>query len=257
MALSNHERVTKAMNLLKEGLEPFVEREMEAVNGEKKMENASRSEWSDGPVQWDAASLLIVLWENWNSVFGKILGYSERSLVSELREWRNKWAHQNSFTTDDTHRVLDSAERLLTAISASQSEEIGRQKRELIRIQFEEQTRRESRKAAGTGLEGQPKAGLKPWREVVTPHRDVASGNYQQAEFAADLNQVYRKEGVDEYRDPAEFFRRTFLTEGLRMLLTGALRRMAGIGGDPVIELQTNFGGGKTHSQLALYHLFS
>jgi hypothetical protein len=48
---------------------------------------------------------------------------------------------------------------------------------------------------------------LKPWREVVTPHKDVASGRYQQAEFAADLWQVYLGEGTDEYKKPVEFFR--------------------------------------------------
>jgi hypothetical protein len=75
-------------------------------------------------------------------------------------------------------------------------------------------------------IEGQPAGGLKPWREIVTPHPDVASGRYQQAEFAADLGQVYRNEGTDEYRDPREFFRRTFLTEGLRQLLTNAVQRL-------------------------------
>src|SRR5689334_19329718 len=78
-----------------------------------------------------------------------------------------------------------------------------------------------------------------------------------QAEFAADLSQVHRGEGVVEYRDPREFFRRTYITEGLRHLLKNALLRLSGKGGDPVVELQTNFGGGKTHSMLALYHLFS
>src|SRR5581483_11985353 len=107
-----------------------------------------------------------------------------------------------------------------------------------------EQARKETRRAAGTSVEGQPLGGLKAWREVVTPHPDVANGRYQQAEFAADLGQVYRGEGSDEYRDPTEFFRRTYLTEGLRMLLTGALKRLADQGGDPVVELQTNFGGG-------------
>ena len=64
-------------------------------------------------------------------------------------------------------------------------------------------------------------------------------------------------EGTDEYRDPVKFFRRTYLTESLKGLLVGAIRRVAGRGGDPVVQLQTNFGGGKTHSMLALYHLFS
>src|SRR5699024_3094149 len=60
-----------------------------------------------------------------------------------------------------------------------------------------------------------------------------------------------------EYQDPTAFFARTYLTAGLRNLLTGATRRLSGAGGDPVIELQTNFGGGKTHSMIALYHLAS
>src|SRR5207237_3647994 len=80
---------------------------------------------------------------------------------------------------------------------------------------------------------------------------------YQQAEFAADLWQVHLNEGTDEYRDPVEFFRRTFLTVSLKGMLVGAVRRLAGKGGDPVVQLQTNFGGGKTHSMLALYHLFA
>ena len=98
---------------------------------------------------------------------------------------------------------------------------------------------------------------MKPWRQVAEPHEDVASGRYQQAEFAADLWQVYRGEGASEYVDPVEFFRRTYLTEALREMLVGGIRRLSGNGGDPVMQLQTNFGGGKTHSMLALYHLFS
>ena len=54
-----------------------------------------------------------------------------------------------------------------------------------------------------------------------------------------------------------EFFRRTYLTESLKGMLVGGVRRLTGQGGDPVVQLQTNFGGGKTHSMLALYHLFS
>src|SRR5690606_34749683 len=51
--------------------------------------------------------------------------------------------------------------------------------------------------------------------------------------------------------------RRTYLTESLKRLLAGGVQRLSGKGGDPVVQLQTNFGGGKTHSMLALYHLFS
>jgi predicted AAA+ superfamily ATPase len=130
-------------------------------------------------------------------------------------------------------------------------------KMELLRVRFDEQVRGEKRKSAGTAIESAAAGNFKPWREVVTPHKDVASGRYQQAEFAADLWQVHLGEGTDEYRDPIEFFRRTYLTESLKRMLVGAVQRLGGQGGDPVVQLQTNFGGGKTHSMLALYHLFS
>src|SRR5207247_1725094 len=78
-----------------------------------------------------------------------------------------------------------------------------------------------------------------------------------QAWFGADLWQVHLGDGTDEYKHPVEFFRRTYITESLRRMLVGAVRRVTGQGGDPVVQLQTNFGGGKTHSMLALYHLFS
>ena len=177
--------------------------------------------------------------------------------MSELRDVRNKWAHQEAFSTDDSYRALDSMHRLLTAISAEQAAEIDRQKQEILRVRFEEQARQEKRRSATGAVEGQPAGGLKPWREIVTPHPDVASGRYQQAEFAADLGQVHRGEGADEYKNPTEFFRRTFLPDGLKHLLINALVRLGGKGGDPLVELQTNFGGGKTHSMLALYHLVS
>jgi predicted AAA+ superfamily ATPase len=122
---------------------------------------------------------------------------------------------------------------------------------------YEEQVRGEKRKSVGIAIESAAASTLKPWREVVAPHKDVASGRYQQAEFAADLWQVHLGEGTDEYKNPVEFFRRTYLTESLKRMLVGAVRRLAGEGGDPVVQLQTNFGGGKTHSMLVLYHLFS
>ena len=263
MAITNHDRVGKALELLKGGLGPFVERELKNTYQARAASEAVRFLGEDRlnakkPIaDWDAAALLKLMWESWNDVFRKTLGHAERSLLSELREHRNKWAHQETFSSDATYRALDSAGRLLAAVSAPQSDEIEKMKTELLRLRFDEQVRGEKRKSAGTAIESTAAGNLKPWREVVTPHKDVASGRYQQAEFAADLWQVHMGEGTDEYKNPVEFFRRTYLTESLKRLLVSAVERLAGKGGDPVVQLQTNFGGGKTHSMLALYHLFS
>ena len=264
MAITNQERVGKALELLKDGLGPFVEREVQdkikarVVHMDTIRRFVDDPNLTDKPIdQWDVAALLKLIWETWNDVFRNVLGHAERSLVSEIRGHRNRWAHQDNFSSDDADRALDSIARLLTAVSATQADEVHRMKMELRRLVFEEQARSERRRGAGTTVESQATGSLKPWREVVTPHQDVASGGYQQAEFAADLWQVHLGEGTDEYLNPGEFFRRTYLTESLKSLLSGAMQRLSCQGGDPVVELQTNFGGGKTHSMLALYHLFS
>lgn len=98
---------------------------------------------------------------------------------------------------------------------------------------------------------------LKPWREIAIPHRDVLEGTFKQSEFAADITQVANGKAPAEYQDAEQFFARTYITEGMRLLLGSVAERLAGKGGDPVIQLQTAFGGGKTHTMLAVYHLAS
>jgi predicted AAA+ superfamily ATPase len=263
MAISNHERVGKALELLKEGLRPFVERELKTYHGDrwdsevKEVLTDTRLGGGKGDAMQDVAVQLVLMDRTWGDVFRKTLGKAERSLVNELLDVRNRWAHQNPFSGDDADRALDSVSRLLTAVSAPQADDVGKMKMELRRLIFDEQVRGEKRKSAGTAIESPATGNLKPWREVVTPHKDVASGRYQQAEFAADLWQVHLGQGTDEYKNPVEFFRRTYLTESLKGMLVGAVQRLSGQGADPVVQLQTNFGGGKTHSMLALYHLFS
>ena len=253
MAVTNHERVGRALALLTQGLAPFVARECKARYGDHWVGRVARNERANPD---DAQFLLAVLADEWREVFAKVLGRTERNYVSELIEIRNRWAHQGNFSTDDTYRALDTIQRTLASVAAAdQAVEADRMRQELLRVRFTEQARHTQRRAAVAPIEGQPAGGLRPWRELITPHPDVASGRYQQAEFAADLHQVWRDEAAPEYGDPAEFFRRTFLTDGLRELLLNAVRRWRREGGDPVVELQTNFGGGKTHSMIALFHL--
>ena len=253
MVVSNRDRIGKLLEGLREGLTPFVTREMRGRFGQEWQTRLAGQ--SATP---DAAALFKGMLDYWPELFSQKLGNFERSLVHELRDARNRWAHQEAFTLEDTERALDNGARLLRAVSAPQADVIERERQELLRVRFEELAKREERRAAATpATDGQTAGGLKPWRDVVMPHPDVATGRYQQAEFAADLGQVQRGEGGAEYRTPRDFFARTFLTGGLQDVLANALRRLGGTGGDPVVKLQTNFGGGKTHAMIALYHLCS
>jgi predicted AAA+ superfamily ATPase len=255
MATSNAERVGHALDLLRDGLQPFARREFRKHFGPNWVDEVTPSGATASPN--DVAWLLKVMSNRWDRAFRSVLGRAEQGYVNELIDVRNHWAHQTGFTGDDTYRALDTVHRLLLALSAGeQATEVERMKRELQRTRYTEETRTVERRVATSSLSGEPAAGLRPWREVITPHPDVCRGTYQQAEFAADLHQVWRDEASDEYGRPEEFFRRTFLTEGLRTLLLNAVRRWRADGaGDPVVELQTNFGGGKTHSLIALFHL--
>lgn len=98
---------------------------------------------------------------------------------------------------------------------------------------------------------------MKPWYQIAIPREDILQGNLDDALFAADLADVLAERGPLEYRDPLRFFQQTYPTMGLVKLLAAAAQRLANGTGDSVIQLQTPFGGGKTHALISLYHLFA
>lgn len=262
MAKSTRQYVFEGMELLPSALTPFVEKRLESsIKGHWQLEVVQRVQGlrpnSTGDVGWDQQGLLKTMMAFWKDAFSMVLGHPERSYVSELLDVRNKLSHNETFTYDDAERALDSMRRLMEAISAGEAaEQLSRMRDTILRTKFTElQRNEERRKTQRLEISVETVAGLKPWREVVEPHQDVATGEFQQAEFAADLAKVHSGSAPAEYRDPKQFFSRTYLTEGLSTLLVGAAKRLSGTGGDPVVELQTNFGGGKTHSMLALYHM--
>lgn len=262
MAKSTRQYVFEGMEHMQKGLQPFVMQRLEAGMGKGWPQDViSRfPEWrpeSNGKFTLDTQKLLKIMERLWNEAFRDVLDRTHRSIVNELIDVRNKLAHDGKFSYDDAERALDSMRRILDAVSAGDSaDEIGKMRESILRTKFTELARNEERKkSSSTTISTETVSGLLPWREVVEPHQDVATGEFQQAEFAADLAKVYKGTAAQEYCDPREFFSRTYLTEGLSALLKGAAKRLSGAGGDPVVELQTNFGGGKTHSMLALYHM--
>src|ERR1039458_5890861 len=146
MALTNHERVGKALDLLTNGLSPYVEREMKAVHGEGWLSQAQAvvrdhaiTRVGSKGVHWDVQALLDVLSGEWEGVFRKKLSRTERTLTHELRDVRNEWAHQRVFSTDDAYRAIDSIHRLLLAVSAPECPEVEAMKQAVLRTPFDEE----------------------------------------------------------------------------------------------------------------------
>jgi predicted AAA+ superfamily ATPase len=270
MAISNRDRIGKMFELLAPPLDDFIARSVAAqlpegsswtalvaMKDEKKGVAGKEYQRLDPQVQLrmlteNIPHNLKAGWYPFDDAIGRVgQGYSK-----ELREARNDWAHNKSFSDDDAYRCLDTAERLLVAIGApSVADEVKTIRLGLRRLTADKDDRKVLKSAAVTP----ESAGLRPWREVLAPHDDVATGNFQAAEFAADLYKVAATQNAgQDYAEPVQFFARTYLTEGLRDLIDRAVRRLAGDqNASPVINLQTNFGGGKTHSMLALWHLAS
>jgi len=276
---NNHTQVTQGFRILLGALAPYIARElgtefgnnwwdvavMDTLYNEQKRDLPSSGDWAKLVDSLDIARCLLLFDLHWQRVFRKKLSIDHRTWAKELVGVRNKLAHLGSedFTNDDTWRALDTMSRLCEQIDPESAEEI----RSLLRtsrygsvngsttvVESSAQPASGMKKNIGI-LHTTPISGLPSWRDVIEPHPDVAQGRYKNAEFAADLAQVSRGEGAYEYRDPVEFFARTYVTEGIMGLLEQSLRRISGKDGEPVIQLKTAFGGGKTHSMLALYHM--
>lgn len=270
MAKSNIEIVGLGLEILLKNEIPYVVRELQAAYAEnwwdqgvercfentngKTVKNAKGS-YEERFEHADPQFLLKVFSSNWNKAFNSQLGAVTKNYVNELKDIRNSWAHHRAFSIQDAHRALDTMVRFLQATANRGHEEIKELAQDLLRRSYEEEAKKKRKKSAEFTNIGLAE-NIPGWRKVATPHLDVAAGDYQKAEFAADLFQVITGRAEREYLDPIEFFKRTYLTEGLTWLLAQAWERLEGKGGAPVVGLKTNFGGGKTHSMLALFHLF-
>ena len=174
MAISNRDRVGKALDQLRDGLLPYISTELYTNVG---------TNWQDQlPPQsknlQDVTVLLNLFMDHWQGVFKKKLSQSDRAYVSELKEARNKWAHSEPISSDDADRYLDTAARLCRNIAAPEPAEAIR----LLREELQQQVysdRARNRTRYQVSIENQVQAGLLPWRDVIMPHPDVTTGKYQ------------------------------------------------------------------------------
>jgi len=95
---------------------------------------------------------------------------------------------------------------------------------------------------------------MKNWYDIIPPHADIRKGHFDEAVFAADLGDVASQEAPADYRDPYLFYKKTYLTAGLENLLTRVHTKLTEGQGPSVVQIQTPFGGGKTHALVAIYH---
>lgn len=290
----NHLAVHEGFRILRDSLAPYIARELTNKFGDQwwrygvldvltpvqQQDLPVDGHWAQRVDSLDVACCLRLLNEHWNSIFRDRLPRDCRTWGFELIGTRNRLAHLGGgdFSEDDTWRALDTMARLCEHIDSEATDEIRGKLRAFLRnIERETpvapiqvrgsapgSTTSDAPAAVVATLEKAPAvpatmpvADLPSWRDVILPHPDVSEGRYKNAEFAADLAQVARGTAASEYQDPVEFFERTYVTEGMAALLEQALRRVSGGDGDPVIQLKTAFGGGKTHSMLALYHLLN
>ncbi|HPU13990.1 MAG TPA: DUF499 domain-containing protein [Aeromicrobium sp.] len=268
MALSNRDRIGKMFELLAPVLDDYIASVIGAVDQAAGAQWIKLIEARDGDTgrvydPLDPAAQLRMLTDTsittrfqprWYP-FSDTLGRIGEAFATELKNARNTWAHNGSFTDDDAYRILDTAERLVGLINAggTVADDLKAIRLDLRRVTAD----KADKKVLKAAVDNPEATGLRPWREVLQPHDDVATGNFHASEFAADLYKVATGGEVDaDYADPVEFFKRTYLTEGLSDLIGRAVRRFSGDDNvSPVINLQTNFGGGKTHSMLSLWHV--
>jgi ribonuclease-3 len=155
MAMNNNERVGNALNFLCQRLYPYVKQQMQESYGDRWLAKAQDclannkipKKSIDNILSEDILTLLSVMSKQWDKVFQEHLTPFENALVIELREVRNNWVQNSSFSTEDTYRALGSIAKLLKAISASEADikEVEKQKQEVMRLLAQEETRHETK----------------------------------------------------------------------------------------------------------------
>jgi len=286
MSNSNRGRIGEMLHLIEVGGGPLIEKHLKTTFGSNWRNHARLPKSLSPQSDLDAHALLYSITNNWREVFEAHLKPEMRDAASAVFAGRNKWAHGAGDIEDNlTLRALLGAVDLLKGLGAKKEAEAANaltetQQKEMTRKIFEKEGKLPS--AGGDkgakpqptltltspkgptpepdqpslpGLGGGAVENLTPWRIACPPRDDVLEGRLHKDSFAADLAAADREEGSETYSDPLAFFNATHITNGLSLTLKNAAKRLGGDGGPSTIGLQTNFGGGKTHTLLSLLHM--
>ena len=275
--MSNRDRIGEMLALIDGAVGPFVEKTLKSGYGANWRQHARLPQSLSPMAELDAYAQLYAIIHNWRDIFNAKLKPELRDAASAALAGRNAYAHSTSKMDNSiTLRALSGGVDLLTAVGAKQEV---KKAQSLLDDLLKEMTK--ETKANGGGEKKRPKLtlksqepdaapatqedffeggeveGLKPWRIVSPPREDVLTGRLDKDNFAANLAAADRadKDSDATYSDPIEFFNATYLTNGLQVTLENAAKRLRGEGGPSTIGLQTNFGGGKTHTLLSLLHM--
>ena len=244
----NQDALYQALNIYRDAMRPFILRNLKTVQGlapEDRFQNEA---------DIDIGNFPYLFREYWHDVFKHCFDPDRdiRSAVGIITEARNQVSHPGTEDIDASYalsRLHDIAD-VLGQINAPE------QKQEVEAIRDKLLTRAAPTVDTKPKLPRRKASDLKSWRDVIRPNTDVIEGTFRKSEFAADLQEVFEGNAkTPEYGKTEIFFNQTYITPGLRELLVNTLKRLGSKGGNPVIQLKTGFGGGKTHSLIALYHL--
>ncbi len=279
----NKDALTRALDILRDAMRPFIVRNLRTIPGGRPDDRIRNSleRWTPDDYRTNTAggnvdveSLLdinnfpILIRDYWRDGFRNALGndMTVQNALWQIKEARNQASHPSTqdidpeFARAHLFHIIDVLGKIGRPGERADVERI----RDLLFAAptlptLSDVTPPQPDSPPPDELPQRPQrtsTALTPWREVVRINQDVAQGVFSQAEFAADLQQVHDgRADATQYGNPVSFFTHTYITPGIRTLLVNTLRRLAGNGGEPVIQTKTGFGGGKTHSLIALYHL--
>lgn len=281
----NKDALIKALDIYRDAMRPFIVRNLRSVPG-KSAEDAIRyslnpnqlnqfqqnmvRSGNDLEASIDVNDFPNLIGRNWRDVFSRQFASGGQTVQNAswlIKEARDKASHPGTqdIDTEFAQAHLFHIADVLGKINAPDQKRAVEEIRDGLDTPAQSQTAvadpepETSVRADTRTSQRQPRTStdLAPWRSVIRVNPDVAQGTFQQSEFAADLQQVYDGRAVPQYGDPVRFFNHTFITPGIRTLLVNILKRLEDNGGEPVIQTKTGFGGGKTHSLIALYHLIN